>query len=149
MDREKSQVRTFKRICLKILYQSKFFLNILSPISFTQPASKNITFRCIFYLYCCLFSVSPILESENSFHSSGINIYILVLLFRYVAIQQQCTLQWKLHHVLLGRRFLQQVTSLSPSPVPKLLVITLTFVQNKKRSFAIFSPISSAESVRV
>lgn len=54
----------FKRIHLKILYQSflfVFFLNFLSSISFTQPASKNTTFRCIFYLCCCLFSLfSPL-----------------------------------------------------------------------------------------
>lgn len=68
---------------------------------------------CILFVLLFVLSVSTILDSENSFHSSGINVYTSVLIFRYVAIHQLGALQWKPHHVLLGRGFLQQVISLS------------------------------------
>lgn len=66
----------------------------------------------IFLLF--MFFVSPTVDSENSFQSFRITTYILVLIFRYVAIHQLHTLQWKRHFVLLGRRFWQQMMSLSP-----------------------------------
>lgn len=66
----------------------------------------------IFLLF--IFFVSPIVDSENSFQSFRITTYTLVLIFRYVAIHQLYILQRKRHFVLLGRRFWQQMMSLSP-----------------------------------
>lgn len=77
----------YSKDTLKILYQSNFFFkhsltHLLYPTSIKE---RHIQVSILFVLLF-IFSVSPILDSENSFHSSGINICILVLIFKYVAI---------------------------------------------------------------